>query len=327
MNKKNTLFYSLICFILMTTVACGREYKPVEISLNVQDDGGIPVGGAKVSVTFADGRPINDPEHNYYGATNDNGEDLISGSTRNGVGISIRREGFYRSGSGFGQLQSYMGLEKTIKLRSVKNPISLYAKKVDLTLPVENQFIGYDFRKGDFVSPHGVGVEADIYFKVVIEEQSWKTGKGTLYIKFDEDEGLANVGQERQYPFSELVFPYKADEDGYNIGYLEKEEDGYFHRSTDKSTGYFVRSRVIKDSSGEIISANYAKIPEDFEFDPRSSDVMDARSENRPIEGFGSIVFTYYFNPNPNDRNLEYKPRSNLFTHEEMRGDGAPVSP
>jgi hypothetical protein len=53
---------------------------------------------------------------------------------------------------------------------------------------------------------------------------------------------------------------------------------------------------VKLDEKGEIVSANYAKLTSDLQFDPR-----------------GRIEFTYVFNPTPNDRNLEFDPHANRF--------------
>ena len=50
----------------------------------------------------------------------------------------------------------------------------------------------------------------------------------------------------------------------------------------------YLRVRTKLDSTGKIVSANYAKIYGDF---PK---------------------FTYFYNPTPNDRNLEFDPDKNL---------------
>jgi hypothetical protein len=46
----------------------------------------------------------------------------------------------------------------------------------------------------------------------------------------------------------------------------------------------------VVDATGKIISANYGKIYGDF------------------------MNFSYYLNPTPNDRNVEFDPKRNLFT-------------
>jgi hypothetical protein len=65
---------------------------------------------------------------------------------------------------------------------------------------------------------------------------------------------------------------------------------------------YFLRTRVQLDADGDIISANYAKIYDEIRFDAR-----------------GLVSFWYYYNPTPNDRNLEFDPARNLFP-QSMKG-------
>ena len=65
-------------------------------------------------------------------------------------------------------------------------------------------------------------------------------------------------------------------------------------KNIDLYQGYFLRVRVVKRDD-EIIQANYAKINEEIHFDPR-----------------GIISFSYYFNPQINDRNLEFDTDKNL---------------
>jgi hypothetical protein len=59
---------------------------------------------------------------------------------------------------------------------------------------------------------------------------------------------------------------------------------------------YFFRVRTILDKDGNIESALYGKIHGDFQLDHH-----------------GNIGFTYYLNPTPNDRNVEFDPKQNLF--------------
>lgn len=58
----------------------------------------------------------------------------------------------------------------------------------------------------------------------------------------------------------------------------------------------YLRTRVKLDDKGNVVSANSAKIMGDFR-----------------IMATGLLSFTYYFNPTPNDRNLEFAPKKNLF--------------
>lgn len=63
---------------------------------------------------------------------------------------------------------------------------------------------------------------------------------------------------------------------------------------------YFFRVRTRKEG-GKIVSANYGKIDRDIDFDIINSDTA-------------LLFFTYYLNPTPNDRNMEFDPKRNLLT-------------
>jgi phage-related protein len=51
---------------------------------------------------------------------------------------------------------------------------------------------------------------------------------------------------------------------------------------------YLFRVRTALDQQGNVVSARYGKIYGDF------------------------MQFTYYYNPTPNDRNIEFNPKQNL---------------
>ena len=51
---------------------------------------------------------------------------------------------------------------------------------------------------------------------------------------------------------------------------------------------YLFRVRTVEDHDGNIVSARYGKIYGDF------------------------MQFSYYLNPTPNDRNIEFDPKQNL---------------
>lgn len=118
---------------------------------------------------------------------------------------------------------------------------------------------------------------------------------GELSITFPHSqEGISNAKKDYCH-YSSLALPHLAYEDGYTKSFILK-TDNYTTENTPPDPAYFVRTRVILDDKGEIISSNYAKITSPIHFDPR-----------------GRIEFTYVFNPTPNDRNLEFDTNRNLF--------------
>jgi hypothetical protein len=72
------------------------------------------------------------------------------------------------------------------------------------------------------------------------------------------------------------------------------------------------RSRTGTDEHGVLKTAHYGKIYGPFKF-------ADGRDRE--------VVFTYYFNPTPNDRNLEFDGKNNLFNPKWNEPDSAIVQP
>ena len=64
----------------------------------------------------------------------------------------------------------------------------------------------------------------------------------------------------------------------------------------DEKLGFFIKTRIKLDEKGNVISAHYAKFIQDVQIDIR-----------------GRIKFTSYYNPTPNDTNLEFDLKKNLF--------------
>jgi hypothetical protein len=96
---------------------------------------------------------------------------------------------------------------------------------------------------------------------------------------------------------AEMRMPHHAPLEGY-LREHQWEKSPNFTPPPDEKLGFFIKTRIKTDESGNIISAHYAKIIQDLEIDIR-----------------GRIKFTSYFNPTPNDTNLEFDPNKNLTPH------------
>ncbi len=117
-----------------------------------------------------------------------------------------------------------------------------------------------------------------------------------------------------QQPFSyddgsELRLPNLAPEHGYAPRETWRENstpgnrpDGDAHNRI----AYFLRLRTKTNDLGEVESALFAKTDGGFAF------VM-------ALDGT-AIKFSYYLNPTPNDRNLEYDGTNNLFEARQPPG-------
>ena len=76
----------------------------------------------------------------------------------------------------------------------------------------------------------------------------------------------------------------------------------FAHPTEQEEQGFFLRLRTVKDVEGRVVSAHYAKIYGIYARVDHSS-LNDLR--------FGKLFF--FYNPNPNDTNLEYSPKENVF--------------
>ena len=342
MKIKPILIVCLLANYLLANASLDPAFrKETEVSLTVVNEDGVPIEEVDYWVWYENPFAPGGEGYEFTGKTDDRGKLYTKAISPFGVTIRLQKESFYSYGTGVAEdyriLPQPKRHEETITLRQVLNPIPLYALfNGGGNIPVQNEWVGYDFELGDWLEPQGKGKQADILFRyqneiVGIPIKSYKSieerrdnvrqkferlgepfneeifryeagdWNGTLEIAFPgEKEGIVKV-EEAFIPQSELHMPHKAPEEGYQstykletVNYYDPEKEHYMKFSDD--IGFFLRTRVILDEQGKIKSANYAKIHEEFSFDPR-----------------GKVIFYYYYNPIPNDRNLEFDPKHNLF--------------
>jgi hypothetical protein len=181
--------------------------------------------------------------------------------------------------------------------------VPMYAKKNfwNLTLPVNDKPIGYDLTVGDWVAPYGKGHTNDIIFSLHRQFTNVKQPfDATLTLTFTNDgDGIQMLFTK---PNTSLRLPRSAPEDGYEsqlVSRKYREADKPIVDSSRDDQNYFFRVRTVK-KDGKIVSALYGKIYGSIGFDIYH--VPTAK-----------IIFTYYLNPEPNSRNMEFNTRSNLF--------------
>lgn len=225
-------------------------------------------------------------------------------------------------------MKKEISLKGGLVLRKIIKPIPLYVKRVMLDFPAKRVWLGYDLEEGDWLPPHGDGKRVDIRLRSNPQKQDPASDKlfelASLEIDFGEHGGYAKVTEKNGYlPMSSLKMPHKAFPDGYKILPLKLEYDKSHREGFNAESGYFFRTRVKKEG-GKIISANYGKINSDIVYIPVEKDpvrVVEGRElQNSSING--RVEFTYYFNPLPNNRSLEFDLKKNLFTTLKKRPSG-----
>lgn len=319
-------FLSLISFVQISCATTPMSGPLVTLKVMVKDEAGEPIEDAEVIGVF---RTVSGKEIIERAKTDENGRTSVTENTPFKTYMRVEKPGYYQSiynhidtsePPAYGELtpRSYTF---DVVLRKKIDSRPLVARRGEFEIPVKDEWVGYDFETSDWVKPYGDGESADLLFrygneflgyrlsdkkleklqKMKADEPDWTEEKqkffygnwsGQLEIKFpSEDEGIVKV-VDSYLEHSDMKMPHLAPEQGYEP---KAAWDGSMpSKNLDLYQGYFLRLRVVKRGD-EIIQANYAKINEELAFDPR-----------------GTITFSYYFNPDVNDRNLEFDTDKNL---------------
>lgn len=187
-------------------------------------------------------------------------------------------------------------------------------RRTDFTMRIESQFRGYqnDWAKRNAITrfERGIGPMA--------EGQSLH-GNWTHTITFRFPNKGDGIGLSPQFwPYCKLQVPHKAPEQGYASELsLSGDQDPYTTRpdltacrKLMHNNGLFLRIRTQLDKDGNVATANYAKI------------LCPGVSRYAPM-----FSFNIFYNPTPNDRNLEYDFKTNLRWKElHPNSVAAPIS-
>ena len=219
--------------------------------------------------------------------------------------------GYYSSGGLYKFVCSTNGQwlpwNPTVKiiLKPIGVRVPMYARTVgwETSLPENNRAIGYDLEIGDWVTPYGNGITSDFVF--TLERKSTSVTQdfnATLTLTFHNDgDGIQSIMSDSSG--SSFRIPRSAPEDGYDSKVVLQmhREDGkpMVGVLTNPDQNYFFRIRTKKDERGNIVSAKYGKI-----YGGMGWDIFHSQT--------AQLQFTYYFNPEPSSRNMEFNPKMNL---------------
>lgn len=294
-------------------VSCGRsqtaEHHEWKTMITVVDDAGQPVANANAEMSWNVNRPdFTLASDKIEGVTDSNGVFRASHEANGSIGL-----GFYASKTGYYSSRTSYDLAHrkdndaakwnpvvTLLLKKMIHPIPMYAKYVEGGPPVMNERVGYDLLAGDWVAPRGKGSTADIFFTGKLDEKSKEDFDYTLSITFpNTGDGIQNFTVSDLEKTSRLRSPQEAPADGFQskIVKVMNRHPGQGTKTdmNNPNQNYFFRIRTVCDEQGHIKSGLYGKIYGDF------------------------MQFRYYLNPTPNDRNVEFDPKQNLFP-ENSRG-------
>lgn len=286
------------------------------VTLRVADSLGIPVTNALLSGAFWPSDSSTDAKV-FEGYTNTNGLFTVKGETIHSMNYTITKEGFYKtSGKYWFRRQGEVRIQdgrwqpwnptNTVMLKEHRKPIAMYAKEVDVRIPVRDQPIGFDLEKADWVAPHGQGAMVDLVFTYAASYEGPQTFSKRIELSFSNPrDGVQAFALDTT---SEFVSLYSAPEEGYAPSLIDEQartRTKILKISEIPKGQYLVfRVRSVTNQAGRIISANYGKI--------YSPNLLDPLIEYGRMGDTDRLMFTYYLNPAPNDRNLEFDPSRNL---------------
>jgi len=285
------------------------------VEITVVDNHGEPVEDAKSEVAFATYRK--NGEKIVRGLTTKDGKFKARGSSNHSTFVTVEKDGHYRSR--IEKLKANTDYDLTVVLPRIRNPRPLVTNVSTVLqefpeLPLFDTWIGFDLEKADWVAPHGKGSVVDFNIYTSKEFLGFAVTERRMvairerYTEFSEDEfrlywGIWEVSLRLTFPesrsgifespeyfgYSEMPMPHQAPNTVY------RSEWGWDHNrimisdGRNAGKGYLMKTRVEIDDEGDEISANYSKFLGIPWFDIG-----------------GTIRWEYYFNPDPNDRNLEY---------------------
>lgn len=194
-------------------------------------------------------------------------------------------------------------------LKSIKSPTPMSARtfgNVGIIVPEIGVDYGYDLELCDFVSPIGKGKHSDILLQVTGSNDGKGKGKIQMTIRGNaEKTGFVEFLTPERERGSVFISEYSAPEDGYTniLSFKFDSDDMKEAMNQPKDQNYYFRVRCQLNPDGTIKSCHYGKLYGPFTF------------WNIPIEQGGVASFglhTSYFNPTPNDRNVEFDTKRNL---------------
>lgn len=291
----------IIGICVLTGMGCSPRAK---ITVKVVDDDGKPLPGMNMGVGF-----YGAGAYHRKGKSDINGIFVIQGKAIIGlVGYFVLEKGYYYTSGEYvfsgsikdGKYQPWNPVITSV-VRRIINPIPMYAKHVETMIPTTNVPCGYDLMVGDWITPNGIGKNADVLFQVertVVNIHDYDVDFKVVFT--NQNDGLQSFSSIKGSTFTS---PRYAPTDGYKGLYERKmgrkPGKGSYNTNPLPEEYSAYRIRTVIDDKGHTISAYYGKITSGFE-----------------IAGYGAekvtILFNYYLNPTPNDRNMEFDPKKNL---------------
>jgi hypothetical protein len=303
MTMKQMLCLSLTGLLAASSCAQNPNAPDPEwkATVKVLDEDGQPLAGAAVTIGYYVPPPPGESigTGSKRGTTDTNGMFTASARCRSiDLSFGAGKVGYYRShmdyelGPPFRYDVVKWSPNITLLLKKVGQPIPMYAKGVNLGMPVFDKSAGFDLMAGDWVAPYGRGVTTDILFTGHFDKRTENESDYKLTVSFpNTGDGIQEFAVPDAEKGSGLRSPHEAPADSYQSKWVQtdnRKPGKPVETNRDENRNYFFRVRTVLDEKGNVKSALYGKIYGDF------------------------MKFRYYLNPTPNSRNVEFDPKQNL---------------
>jgi hypothetical protein len=312
MKLTRTMLVLGVC-LLAIAAAQVFELPNAKVTVRVRDQDGNPVPSASLRITGDSAGLKQNPETDKAGASDRDGLFDTELKSRGEIWITAEKAGYYRSeGLAYNYRSIPNELDRAFSrkrwepwnptvdviLKRVINPIPMYARIMRKGLPPNVERVGFDLVEGDFTPPNGRGKVADLIFTPVVEDRGRNDYDLKINVTFSSaKDGITQFAVLPPLRGSVLRSPHQAPDSGYLAEWMvwrsRRPNTPEWSNYDPVNHAYFIRVRTVVDEKGNIVSANYGKIYGDF------------------------MNITYYLNPKPNDRNVEFDPTRNLLRLKE----------
>jgi hypothetical protein len=287
-------------------------------TVHVVDEAGNPLPGITFEALLDEDAVNLDKKIRVPQSTDINGDLTIEGYSSDGFPVMAKPlsgRGYYDSGFPLKPFQRIengrwqpWGTEVTAMMRLIGQPIPLLVRNLNLPIPRTAPSVGLDLEEADWIAPFGRGKTADLMVKLVqLDFKGVMDEKVSAIISFPNPaDGIQAVTVSELYRTSRFIWPREAPLTGYQqpveahrilIGGGRGPKPDF---SFGKDQTHFFRVRTSQ-AGGTVTSALYGKI--------KGGVVVGTDRQGNPWFGL-----SYYLNPTPNDRNLEFSGK-NLFAN------------
>jgi len=276
--------------------------KPWSATIKVVGENELPANAVDIAVAYTK-PPYSFSDNPIYhgiisGITDSNGIFSATHDDRSGsLGFSVNKQGYYTTRSACRlsdpeESANDRNISITLLLKKIGQPTAMYAKLVNLGVPDFDKPLGFDLMIGDWVAPNGTGINTDIIFTGHLDKRAKNDSDYKLIVSFpNAGDGIQEFVVQESAKGSELRSPHETPLNGYQPEWTQtktRRPGKPLQTNWNMSRNYFFRVRTKLDDKGNVVSAHYGKIYGDF------------------------MNFTYYLNPTPNSRNIEFDPKQNL---------------